>query len=283
MYKKSSKSVGALVSISLLLVVSVIVFFQVNSWFSIYKSDIEVEIASGDIQRNIEIVKVEGTKVFLNNKYKDELTINSIKIANKSCPIGSSTIDKGLAIIDVGSCTRGFENLTSYSVALLTDFGVKEENQLLRNIISGPFIVSFQSSTCDFSSGYIKLYGMSSFDNAHAELGNSSAYSYNVCIRHLDYTLSLGGGSNSQILFSLINESNSQVFINKTSVYQAPSNWNDIEFSTSSGSISYQVGGTRPNSNYQCVGGLDIDDVRGSHSANCNSVSFTDLLWVSVE
>lgn len=270
--------------ISLLLVVTVLRFIYINDWFYVYKSDFEQKVEAKNFQQEIQIQKVDGTYIFLNNNFANNLEISSILIGDKECLNSPKTINKGIAQIDIGGCTENLGTLL-YNVKIISDSGILVESEVIRNPVQGSFILTYVNGFCDFSSGYIKILGLSGFDNAHVEPANYNNYTYNLCARHLNYDpLGTSNSGNFQRLLSLTDVTNSAVWINKTLINQTPAQWYDISISSSNGGVfSYNVTSTDLSySGYKCVGKIDRDDNFGSHMGDCSS-SLPDTIWVKLE
>lgn len=274
------KAVSPVLVMILLLLASVLIYSQVAGWFQGFKSDFEVGINSEDFYRTVEVEKIDGTSIYVRNDFRDNLGIESIKIGGVECNIGNTNLSKGLQTLDVGNCTAGLQNITAYDVVLVTSHGVKQEKEIIRNVIEDLFLVSFSSGACP--SGYTKIYGLSDSDNAHAELANSSSYSNNLCIRHLSYTLGTSTNGNSQTLFYLTEENNSAVWTTQDSIYEEPSTWYPVAISSSGGTFSFSIAETAPGIGYECIGAIDQDDVYGSHIEYCSG-DLTDKLWLKLE
>lgn len=277
----SKKAIGSLVMISLLLVSSILGVFYLNDWFYLYQDDFEQMITAKDIDEKLSIQKIEGTYIYLENDLINDLSINSIKINDKECLVKNKTIDMGLIKVDIGGCTKNLEAIVPQDVSIITSYGFKDEFQSIRAPVILDFIISYQTELCDFSSGYVRLFGISDIDNAHAEITSSNIYTYHVCARHLDYTLGTAQTGNTQRLFSLVKENNSAIFIDKGSIIQEPTPWYDVHISSSGGAFSYQVNTTSPGDDFVCLGSIDKDDIMGSHIGACNS-SLPDKIWVQL-
>lgn len=281
MFLRSKKGLVPLIMIILLLLVSVILFLYLKGWFSEYKQTVEAKVTQdSDLSRDIEILRVEGSTILVRNLYADNLTLQQVIVGGKTCSIPQTTINRGVVSIDIGACTAALQDYQAYSVSLVTSAGIKKEEEIVK--ISRPFTVLFQNSACDFSSGYVRVYGMSDIDQAHAQLSTQSGFTYNVCAKHINYTLSVTPGSNNVTLFYLINASNSHVFRTKASVYQVPAQWYPIYLKSSGGTFTSVVAASAPDETYQCFGAFDLDDVYGSHVGDCSS-TMPNKLWVKLQ
>lgn len=275
------KALVAQVSLVFLMLLTIIAFFQVSQWYNSYQSNLDEETEEVDFERNIEIAKVDGSKVFISNQFRDNVNLSSIRINDFECDIDDVMIDRGLAIVDIADCTAGLEQVTSYDVSLVTDFGVKYETEILRNFNSSFLTISYELTPCDISSDFIELFSLSSFNNSHVELNTENSYSYRACARHKTRELGTNNSGANQLLFNLFQPTNSHVFTSTTSAYSPPSQWYPVHISASGGEFSYYVGSEAPNSTYACIGSLDVDNVYGAHFGDCDS-SHSSIIWLSL-
>lgn len=103
-FLQSKKSLGAVVAISLLLVVSVFAVVGFNSWYSSYSSSMftDLEIQS-DSNENIEIKTIIGNILYLTSGAQDNISINKLEIEGVDCIINEN-LSKGMNEIDISSC-----------------------------------------------------------------------------------------------------------------------------------------------------------------------------------
>ncbi len=280
---KNIKGITAIISLSLLIVVSLIGYFIISNDTLFVVDSLKVDLQKKELTRSLEILKVENQSLEIYNEYSNNLILNKIQIGGKDCLIFDEVLSIGTNIIDIGSCTFDLNELGVVEIVLFTNGGIFSEYEILRSASDSPFIVSFQSGACNFAGGYIRLYGLSGIDNAHAEVSSSTDYTYNVCIKYEGYTLGTSQTGTYLDLFYLNNESNSAVFMNKTEIYEVPSSWYNITISTSEGSLDLVIGGSAPSNLYKCIGKVDRDDIYGSHISDCDSTSFNDTLWLKIE
>lgn len=277
----NKRGLSGIVVILFLLMVSTGFYIVLSGWFDRFSDEMKVEYNSPDFYNSIEISKIRGTDLYVKNDYKDNLLIDSILVGETYCNILPVEIDKGNAVIDIGSCTSGFNELSPVDISLITSSGVYNQVQVLEDPVNNSLIVKYVMGSCDFANGYIRLFGLTDLDNAHIEIDGSSTYS--VCVKDLDYILSIGsGGSVSQDIFYLIGTNNSAVWTDKGSVLIEPTFWEDVVISSSGGIFGYQISSTQPSNKYVCLGSLDIDNVYGSHFGDCDS-SLPDKIWISLE
>lgn len=135
MFNNDKKAVVIIVTVSLLFLVSVILFFSLQNWYKYNQSEFEVMIQEKDLARNLEVKKIDGTYIYLDNDFGDNLSITNIKINGKDCLVTDVEIDKGLVRVDIGSCTFGLEEVRAYDVAVFTEHGILNEMDLVRNSV----------------------------------------------------------------------------------------------------------------------------------------------------
>lgn len=278
--KRDKKAMSQVIVLALLILSFTLASVYLLNWFNIKKSDVEIIFETGNFERRVEIDKVDGTFLYVENDFRDGLQLLQIVINDSDCNVASSLINRGYVAIDIGTCTLGLEESTAYEVKLITNMGVKSEYEILRSVAQ-LFTIRFQTAACDFSSGYVRLYGLSSLDNAHAEIPSSSLYTYSACAKHAQYQIGTASSGNFTNLFYLTETNNSMIWIDKGSIYQSPAEWFNISISYSGGNFSYVINTTAPDSDYVCAGSIERDDVYGSHIGDCRS-SMPDKLWVKL-
>ena len=273
-----SKGVVGIIVTMLLLLVCVGTFIYIQSWFVQYKSELGTKVRTGNFKEDFEIQKIEGTYIYFKNDFRDNITIRSVKIGGKECFAKNLEIDEGFGRFDIGGCTMSLDNSEVYDVMVLTDEGVKSEADMIRNPVTNSLIITEEFGECDFASGYIRLFGMSGTQNAHADIDGS--YTYSICARHLDYTLSMSSTGSYVTLFYLTQTNNSAVWTDQSSIYETPSTWHDVSISSSGGTLDYAINSSdMSNQDYVCVGAINEDNVYGSHIGDCDS-SMTDKIWI---
>lgn len=279
----SKKCISAVISLSLLMLVSVFSFYYLYGWFDLFKSDLEIKVDAKNFDENFEILEVSVDSIRLRNNFANDLTLNNIKIDDIECDFAwGSVINNGVVDVRIGNCTQNLQSLQNYGVSVFTNYGIKNEYEIIRNPITSQLIVKFVNGPCDFSSGYIRLFGLSDLDNAHAELSGSSLYTYNACIRHVEYTLGTSSEGNFVNLFYLTEMNNSAIWTNKSSILVEPINWFNVSLSSSGGSFDYIISSTSPGLNYACLAAIDVDNIMGSHIGTCTS-SMPDKIWLKLE
>lgn len=132
---KSKNAMSAIVATLLLLTFSVVSIYLLKDTVNLYKNDVEFGLSNKNIDLDTEILKVDGNYLYFQNNVVNNLNINSIKISNVTCNISSNLkIDKGLNTINISNCNTNFLNNTPYDVVVLTNYGVKSQYKMLKNI-----------------------------------------------------------------------------------------------------------------------------------------------------
>lgn len=287
-YFTTKKGLIPIVVISLLTVVSILAYFYMYEWFLGYETNQEFKIERKNLERNLEIVKVNGNLVYLQNNVGENLEVSSISIGGKDCALNETQfLSEGLNTVNVGLCTQGFNEADTKDVAVTTQYGIDLESQVLLAVplaINGSLIVDFKVGICDYASGYIRLYGLSGINNSHAEISSSNRYTYNVCIKDLNYNLGTLSTGNFVNLFYLNADNNSMVWTNKSSVITPQTNWFNVSISTILGPLwDYQISNLDlSSSGYSCVGKVDLDNIYGSHIGDCSS-NYNTTLWLKLD
>lgn len=276
---KSKNGVVAMISVVFLLLISVTAYIYLQNWYLSKQSNLEAEIYSKDISENLEVKKIQGTLLTMKNDFRDDLEINSVMINGVECITQNYSVDEGIATIDIGSCTKGLLEVTPYSVALFTNYGLVSSFESVQDPITSDFIVLFQFGPCDFSNNYFRLYGLTDLENAHADIDGSSTY--NICVKHIDYILSTSGYANNIDLFYLYSQNNSAVWTQTGSEAISPLFWYNVTLSSDKAITSVVDSSDMSSLGYTCIGKIDQDDTYGSHMGDCSS-SHADTIWVKI-
>ncbi len=119
-FKLNKKTIGPIVAISLMLIVTVFGFSFLNGWFSTFNSNFQ---SKAIIQSNINSIKIEGIYNDQLNfrKYgSDEIQINNIIINNYQCNISGNY--SGLISINISSCLTNLDS-GNLDITLLSNSG----------------------------------------------------------------------------------------------------------------------------------------------------------------
>jgi len=275
------KGINDVVVVGLLLFVSISSVMIFSNWFNDFKSGFETELESTNLGVNLKISRVDGTKLYMENYFKDDLLIKEVKIDSRDCYVQDFIIDKGTVIVDIGNCNSGFQDLESKEVTLVTDYGVHSEYQRVKNPVKNSVVFSYQTEVCDISAGYRRLFSLTSLENAHVNIGDLGAY--RLCVRSFGGDLKFDkSNSNYKSIMYLIGTNNSAVWLNKSMVYKEPAKWDDIGFYIEGKTFDVKINSTEPEYGYICLGAVDRDDIYGSHFGDCSS-SMSDKIWLSFE
>jgi len=274
----NSRAIGPVVATALLLVVSVSSVLLFQNWFQTFQSDLLSDIENRASIDSVDILRLESDLLYIRNTNYFNLTTTELRIGNNICTSAENiSIPSGIISLDLDNCLSGL-NKGVYKVVLITKNGVFSSSKYLNSIYAGDFSVSFQSGPC--SIGYVRLFGLESFTNSHAELSTSSNYTYNICLKHNSYTLSSSCIGNYERLFYLDGTSNSHAYIINTSIYE--NDWHEVCVNSNSGVISTQINSTNPNDGSVCIGSFEeINNVNGAHLGNCES--YSNDIWLKIE
>ncbi len=136
--RKNKKGLGAVVAMSLLIVVGVssVVSFQV--WQTSYFSDLftKAEGSSNNAASGLDIVlaKNSGTdiEIYVRNPSSTYGVVNQIDINGRPCSLSGSDVlgEETTSIVDVSGCSFPFEKRVE--IVMITDSGLLESYQILR-------------------------------------------------------------------------------------------------------------------------------------------------------
>ncbi|NQZ84252.1 MAG: LamG domain-containing protein [Nanoarchaeales archaeon] len=133
-YNHSKKAISTVVSLSLLLLTSIIIYTIVSSYFDLTLNTFELDNEFKNFDSEIEIIKVDGAILTLKNDFKNNLKLTSIKISHKECTLSSNTIPLGISELDIGDCTKDLSLETIYPIIISTQYGVIFENEIFNKI-----------------------------------------------------------------------------------------------------------------------------------------------------
>jgi hypothetical protein len=142
MFKKNIKGITAIISLSLLIVISLIGYFMVSNDTLFVLDSLEVQLQQKDLSGSLEILKIENETLYLQNDLSDNLVLNSIKIGQIQCDISSSTLTLGSNEVDISDCTSSLSELSVQDVSLSTDYGIFQESELLRTVSEAEEVIS---------------------------------------------------------------------------------------------------------------------------------------------
>ena len=278
----NKKAITPYVSIVLLLLVSILAFSVMYKWLIAEGGEKEIILSEENIKRTLKVIRVEGNTLYLQNNWPGNITVGNISINGVSCAISSQVISQGLTEIGIGVCTQGLNASQVYTVAVFTNKGVIAEPEYLFSVVTNGLIFNYNIGACDFSSGYIKLFGLSGLNNSHLENSTSSLYSYNACAKHTSYTLGVSGSGNYINLGYLVNSNNSMFFTSQANTFQPVSNWHNLTVSSSGGTFEINITPVSLGSqNYSCIGKFDRDNTYGAHFGDCYS-SHNTTIWIKL-
>ena len=132
----AKKGLVLVIVVVLLILVSISAFISVQNWFNSYRSQIDADANGNNMKNSLDILKVDGTNLFLRNDYSQSFMIYSILIDGRKCPSEDIVVNKGVVAIDIGNCTLGFDSTKVYTISLLTIEGVYSSAEVIRNPVT---------------------------------------------------------------------------------------------------------------------------------------------------
>jgi hypothetical protein len=130
---RSKKGITAVVSIVFLMLLSITAYIYLQNWYFNIDSNIQNDVYTKEVSQNLEVRKIEGSLLTIKNDFGDDFKINSIKIDGVECNTQDYIIDEGIATIDIGSCTKGLNEVIPYSVSLFTNYGMINSYETVRS------------------------------------------------------------------------------------------------------------------------------------------------------
>jgi hypothetical protein len=130
------KAINTIVGLSLLFLFSIFLFLLLAGWFDTYTSSLETDLEAKDFPRNIEILLANGSHVFVQNTFRDDLFVNEVYINGRNCTTTAQEVDLTTkAVLDLTStCTEDLANGSAYEVILVTSVGSYSEYEIFYNL-----------------------------------------------------------------------------------------------------------------------------------------------------
>ena len=122
----NKKGLSSIVVTLSLLMVSIMAFTIVQSWYDNYSSSLLANNYPKDISYLLAVQGIRDDKLYVMNKFQENFTIDIIKINNEICKQDLS-LDKGINFINITDCTIGLEN-SIVAVTLITNNGIIHMN-----------------------------------------------------------------------------------------------------------------------------------------------------------
>lgn len=135
---KYKKAIGAIVSISLLLVVATVSVVSFSSWFDSFQSNLQskVETTSSGIE-SISIQRIEKLdsqlNVYVRNSNNKVVLLSGISINNQICEIFGTNLllEEQVTILNIDGCNQ-FETGEDVEILIRTQNGLFTEKRILR-------------------------------------------------------------------------------------------------------------------------------------------------------
>ncbi len=271
-----NRGIGAVVAVSLLMIVSVVAAVGFQNWFASYQSDLQNQV--NDFRSDsISLEYLDGNVLYVKNSAPNNFIFNEIKIEDKSCGVNGSILANSMNKIALNGCTVGM-TIGPKKVVLVSDNSILEKTLMFRSTYSGNYSFSFQSGT-GCGAGYTRLYGLEYLSNSHAELANSTQYTYSACLSYNGINLGTTCTGNYTRMIYLDDVSNAHAYTDNSSTYE--DTFYEVCLNVDVGSIVSEVSDTDPADGSFCVGSMDgIDNQTGVHMGDCNA--YSTKIWVRI-
>lgn len=137
------KAISPVVATALLLVVAVVAVVGFNTWFNQYQSNTLSGVEQSSQNSNsLEIDNLIGSTLYIKNPTTSNLSLNTVKIAGKSCTINQN-FGKGSFAVNVSACMNNTVGIVD--VVIVSNTSVKSKKIFLKNSITGTSSVSIPS------------------------------------------------------------------------------------------------------------------------------------------
>ena len=267
------------VSLLLLLVLAVVGTF-IYMWAINYTEEGIAEY--GVVQKNHIIMDFyDANTLYVKSISPLTFDYSRIVIEGVDCDLTGTIRGNNLTEIDLNFCTTGMSS-GAKEIILYSQNGVFREMKNLVSTIVGNMIASYRNSvSCNV--GYTKIFGLEYISDSHAEIDTSGLYSYSLCLRHRNYTLTTACSGTYDTLFYLDADTNAHQFIDNSSPYQPISPWYQVCVSAiGASSNDIQVSSSDlSQSGYTCLASVEVENTYGGHMGNCNA--YSDKVWAKIE
>ena len=158
----NKKTIGPVVAIALLLVVSVSAAVMFQNWYQTFQSNMYSDIESANINP-VEVNNLDGDLVYIKNSNPKDINFTNIKIDDKSCSINGTILAKTITKINLNNCTANM-NIGPKTVTIITNSGVFSRTLMLRSVTytpnpTTPSSGSFSGYAWGEQFGYISFNG----------------------------------------------------------------------------------------------------------------------------
>lgn len=118
----NKKAISSVMAVSLFMVVTVVAVISFQNWNveNLSKNYASVEQESNQISKT-KIESIVGNTLYFYNSNTENITINEIKIGNKTCIITQMNITNGLENINLGSCVNNLTDSINEVVVVTND------------------------------------------------------------------------------------------------------------------------------------------------------------------
>lgn len=126
------KAVIQAVVVALLLGVSVSAVLVSYDWFDSMKATFKTSAESKDMESDFEVKKINKTKLWVENRFEENLKVKGMYLANNTCDMLNINISQGRNSYRYQNCSSNLTVGSVYPVVLETSYGVKGEKEILR-------------------------------------------------------------------------------------------------------------------------------------------------------
>ena len=248
---KNKNAMGAIVGISLLIVVSVFAVFSYQNWITDFNSKLYTKTETTSSLNTIKLEYLDGNELYVTNTGKQTVEFRNIKINGFDCNINGTIEPETTKNINLGFCIEGM-TVGHKEVVLLTNDSLTTQYLNLKRIEDSNFTITYNenSKTCTG----LKLFGIQNEMNiiSHIEMPNENYYNHSLCLYHplVNFNLNCNTG---QRLFYMGNTNNSHIWFDNTSAYPSPPgyyNWQEICIDSDFGNILLEFGGSHSGDGY---------------------------------
>lgn len=282
---KNKKGLTGIISVILILLVTVVLATNYNSWYYRFL-DNKIEDLNTVSKGDIEVVYLDGDKLYLRNHARTTISFENLIIEGTSCNISGTLLASDLTSIDLDACTKNMEIGVKDVQIFSNENAIFQERVLLKSTFVYGISVLFEPSNVCPDIFYKKIYAMNALNNSHAELGSQSSYTYSLCIKSEEFDLGTSCSGTHSKVFSLAGVTNSPIYINESNAAVEPYadyyDWQDVCISAyDADDITITINPIQPVGNYSCIGSLIQDDFNGGVIGDCSR--YSDKIWLHIE
>jgi hypothetical protein len=144
---KNKCAISTALVLILLLLMSMFIFLLISNFLELTIDNFKIDQQLDNFDSKFEIIGINGNLLTIENKFRDNLKINSINIGSIECNFYPYTIDIGRKIINVGSCAKNLSLEQIYQIIFQTQYGVINENEIFGSLDLTQIILEYLSPT----------------------------------------------------------------------------------------------------------------------------------------